>query len=60
MVTFEFLVNPLVVWIWAGGMIMAFGTLVAMWPAAPAGSVPGATPSPGVGRARREPELAGV
>ncbi len=30
--TFRILVNPLVPWIWVGGMIMAIGTLIAMWP----------------------------
>ena len=34
MATFRVLVNPLVPWIWLGGLIMAIGTLVAMWPAA--------------------------
>ena len=33
--TFRFLVNPLVPWIWAGGFVMAMGTLIAMWPTAP-------------------------
>jgi cytochrome c-type biogenesis protein CcmF len=37
--TFRVLVNPLVPWIWMGGVIMAIGTLVAMWPSAP-GPVP--------------------
>jgi cytochrome c-type biogenesis protein CcmF len=32
--TFRVLVNPLVPWIWAGGFIMALGTLIAMWPTA--------------------------
>jgi cytochrome c-type biogenesis protein CcmF len=27
-------VNPLVVWIWLGGLILALGTLVAVWPTA--------------------------
>jgi cytochrome c-type biogenesis protein CcmF len=27
-------VNPLVVWIWLGGLILALGTAVAVWPAA--------------------------
>jgi cytochrome c-type biogenesis protein CcmF len=31
--TFRILVNPLVPWIWLGGLIMALGTLIAMWPA---------------------------
>jgi cytochrome c-type biogenesis protein CcmF len=34
--TFKVLVNPLVTWIWLGGIVMAFGTLVAFWPAAEA------------------------
>ena len=35
--TFTFLVNPVVGWIWYGGMILALGGLVALWPgAAPA------------------------
>jgi cytochrome c-type biogenesis protein CcmF len=35
-VTFRVLVNPLVPWIWFGGLIMAIGTLIAMWPTAAA------------------------
>jgi len=31
--TFRVLVNPLVPWIWLGGLIMAIGTLIALWPA---------------------------
>jgi cytochrome c biogenesis factor len=27
-------VNPLVAWLWIGGFIMGFGTLVTMWPSA--------------------------
>ena len=33
MTTFRVLVNPLVPWIWLGGIIMALGTLIAIWPA---------------------------
>ncbi|MSR35757.1 MAG: heme lyase CcmF/NrfE family subunit [Gemmatimonadetes bacterium] len=32
--TFTFLVNPLVGWIWYGGLIVALGGLIAMWPSA--------------------------
>ena len=32
--SFEFKVLPLVPWIWVGGMVVAFGTLVGLWPAA--------------------------
>ncbi|MGH9022339.1 MAG: cytochrome c-type biogenesis CcmF C-terminal domain-containing protein, partial [Acidimicrobiia bacterium] len=31
-VTVGVLVNPLVVWLWIGGLIMAFGTALAAWP----------------------------
>jgi cytochrome c-type biogenesis protein CcmF len=30
--TFQVLVNPLVPWIWYGGLILALGTLIALWP----------------------------
>jgi cytochrome c-type biogenesis protein CcmF len=59
--TFRVLVNPLVPWIWFGGVIMALGTLVAMWPSAPGGNVPAEAGQPGrVERPRRDRELAGV
>jgi cytochrome c-type biogenesis protein CcmF len=32
LVTFEVFVTPLVFWLWAGGFVMAAGTLVALWP----------------------------
>ncbi|MGH7865149.1 MAG: heme lyase CcmF/NrfE family subunit [Candidatus Binataceae bacterium] len=32
MVTFEVFVTPLVFWLWAGGLVMALGTVVVMWP----------------------------
>jgi cytochrome c-type biogenesis protein CcmF len=61
MATFRILVNPLVPWIWTGGMVMALGTLVAMWPAAPLGQGPGQTPVPTVAvRPRRERDLVEV
>ncbi|CAN5698893.1 cytochrome c-type biogenesis heme lyase CcmF [soil metagenome] len=46
--TFRILVNPLVSWIWIGGIIMALGTLIAMWPAAtaPREAAPPARPAP--------------
>ena len=31
--TFTFMINPLVGWIWYGGMIVAFGGLIGLWPA---------------------------
>ncbi len=33
--TFTFIVNPLVGWIWYGGMIIALGGLIALWPEPP-------------------------
>ena len=32
--TFKVFVNPLVVWIWIGGLLLLLGTLVSAWPAA--------------------------
>jgi cytochrome c-type biogenesis protein CcmF len=32
--TFRILINPLVPWLWFGGLIMAIGTLIALWPSA--------------------------
>jgi cytochrome c-type biogenesis protein CcmF len=59
--TFRFLVNPLVPWIWTGGMIMAFGTLIAMWPTGPSMPVPGEVPvRVGTARPSRERDLVEV
>jgi cytochrome c-type biogenesis protein CcmF len=30
--TLKVLVRPLVVWMWIGGFVIAFGTLVTIWP----------------------------
>lgn len=32
MATFEVFLTPLVSWLWLGGLMMAFGTVVTMWP----------------------------
>jgi cytochrome c-type biogenesis protein CcmF len=29
---FRFTINPLVWWVWYGGMVVAFGGLLVMWP----------------------------
>jgi cytochrome c-type biogenesis protein CcmF len=34
LVTLQAYVNPLVAWLWIGGFILGFGTLVTMWPSA--------------------------
>jgi cytochrome c-type biogenesis protein CcmF len=61
-VTFRILVNPLVPWIWAGGIIIAIGTLIALWPSAPTAPVPTEAPERvgRSGRVREKEELAGV
>ena len=32
MATFQVFLTPLVFWLWAGGLTMAFGTVIVMWP----------------------------
>jgi cytochrome c-type biogenesis protein CcmF len=32
MVTFQVFLTPLVFWLWAGGLVMVLGTVIAMWP----------------------------
>ena len=32
MVTFQVFLTPLVFWLWAGGLVMVFGTVITMWP----------------------------
>jgi hypothetical protein len=29
---YRFTINPLVVWVWVGGFVLAFGGLITMWP----------------------------
>ena len=57
--TFQVQVNPLVPWIWYGGLVIAIGTLIAMWPGGP---IPGHRPgssSPGIGRKEATPSGGG-
>jgi cytochrome c-type biogenesis protein CcmF len=42
--TLRFLVNPLVMWIWAGGVVLTTGTVIAMLPARRRASVPVGVP----------------
>jgi cytochrome c-type biogenesis protein CcmF len=30
--TFRLFLNPLINWVWAGGFIFVFGTMIAAWP----------------------------
>lgn len=52
--TFRILVNPLVPWLWFGGLIMAIGTLVALWPTA---TLPEPSGARGVAKVAPEPQL---
>lgn len=52
--TFRILVNPLVSWIWYGGLVMAVGGLIALWPESRRGRAATAAPAP----VRREAEEA--
>jgi cytochrome c-type biogenesis protein CcmF len=52
--------NPLVVWIWIGLVVMTLGTLVALVPNLPAAAVEAATPDREEQRKQPEPEPAGV
>ena len=54
--TFRVLVNPLVPWIWLGGLIMAIGTLIALWTSPATEPRVAARPAD----AAAEPELVGV
>ncbi|MFQ6605071.1 MAG: cytochrome c-type biogenesis CcmF C-terminal domain-containing protein, partial [Fidelibacterota bacterium] len=29
---FKIMINPLVWWVWFGGYVLVFGTLIALWP----------------------------
>jgi cytochrome c-type biogenesis protein CcmF len=58
--TFRILVNPLVPWIWLGGLIMAVGTLIALWPAAEAQRPSRPAARPAAGAKPREPALVEV
>jgi cytochrome c-type biogenesis protein CcmF len=34
---YRFTINPLVWWVWYGGMIVAFGGVIVMWPSGTVG-----------------------
>lgn len=53
--TFQVLVNPLVPWIWYGGLILALGTLIALWPGGGAPGQKRPTAQTAAGRGRPAP-----
>jgi cytochrome c-type biogenesis protein CcmF len=60
MATFQVQVNPLVPWIWVGGMIMALGTLIALWPSTTAMDYAGTKPARAARKEDASPELVEV
>lgn len=57
--TFRILINPLVPWIWTGGIIVALGALIAIWPTGTGTSpIEGETAGRRGARPRKERELA--
>ncbi|HLW47644.1 MAG TPA: cytochrome c-type biogenesis CcmF C-terminal domain-containing protein [bacterium] len=50
-VTLRLLVNPLVMWMWAGGLVLSVGAIVAMLPEARPRTVPVPAPAPALGAA---------
>jgi cytochrome c-type biogenesis protein CcmF len=53
-VTLEVQVNPLVGWIWYGGLILTIGSLIAIWPSR------GSVPTPSVTRPKQQTAAAAV
>jgi cytochrome c-type biogenesis protein CcmF len=51
--SFKFIVNPLIMWLWIGGVVLTIGTLVAMWPT---GSRPASPPRRSTGRPHEREE----
>ena len=59
LITIRVLINPLVPWIFTGGIIVALGALIAIWPSGPQGQIPAEGLSAGEpgARSRRERDL---
>ena len=51
--TFTFLVNPLVGWVWYGGLFIAIGGLIGLWPTLTGAGEPARTPTVAAARPRR-------
>ena len=51
--TFLMFVNPLVMWLWVGGVVFLIGTAVALWPAPTGSGRPTGSPSAELEEARR-------
>ncbi len=54
-VTIRAFVNPLVIWIWLGALVLIFGTAIAMWPEVSLAWLRGTVPSERSGAPPREP-----
>jgi cytochrome c-type biogenesis protein CcmF len=51
--TLRLLVNPLVMWMWAGGLVLSVGAIIAMLPEASPRTVPAGAPAPALGQTGR-------
>ena len=52
--TFKVFVNPLVLWLWLGGLVMIIGTLIAVWPEGERSTRTGARGTPTAGAAAEQ------
>ena len=43
--SFKVFVNPLMIFLWLGGLVLALGTLTSLWPHSQAARVPASVPS---------------
>ena len=55
--TFRLIVNPMVTWIWIGGLIVLAGALIALWPSPLERPPAGVEPLRGAPRPRAVPSL---
>ena len=54
--TFKVFVNPLVLWLWLGGLVMIIGTLIAVWPEGERSTRTGARGTPTAGQRQSRAE----
>ena len=57
---YRFNINPLVQWVWIGGVVLVLGGLVTMWPGGPVPARRGGAAQPVPAAAEPEPMLVGV